>query len=49
VTVESYIATVNKYFALTQKQAQAAAAQLGKSNKHVVRLENRLKLIKHEI
>lgn len=49
MTVETYIAMVKKYFALTQKSAQAATAQLGKTNKHVARLENRLKLIKNEI
>ncbi len=49
LTPESYIAGVRAYQEKTSKLFKEATDQLGKENKHVQRLENRLKIMKKEI
>lgn len=49
VTPESYVAGVKVYEAKTSKIFKDATSKFGKLNKHVLRLENRLKIMKKEI
>jgi hypothetical protein len=49
VTPESYIAGVKAYLAKLEKVYKQAVGNLGKSNKHVLRLEGRLKVVMKEL
>ena len=49
LTPESYIAGVRAYQEKTSKLFKEATDQLGKENKHVQRLKNRLNIMKKEI
>lgn len=49
ITPESYIAGVKAYLAKLEKIYKQATGNLGKSNKHVQRLEGRLRVVMGEV